>query len=118
MIKKHMFFSALMIISISIFNFSNAQNTPPSEDIYKLSFESMDQQMVKPLIGMLMPLFNQVPFIEQDVYGSFYYKVSGKLEKADIEKLIANSKYKLTEFSLVDQKRYQQMIDKSLTPKN
>jgi hypothetical protein len=103
---------------MSVMQSSYAQNTSQAEQIYKVSIEPIEQQLVKPLIGILMPVFNQVPFIEADNYSNFYYKFTGNLDTSQLERLLQNSKYVFLEVSIMDEKDYNRMLKQSLNPKN
>lgn len=119
MIKKYYInLLALAIISIGTMQFAQAQATKQSSQIYKISIESVGQQLVKPLIGLLMPIFNQVPFIEADKYNNYYYEYLGDLDVSLVEDLLQNSKYVLLDISVLNDKAYSKMIKHSLNPKN
>jgi hypothetical protein len=109
---------ALAFILANTINFVFAQNASQLEQVYQVSFEPIGQQEVKPLIGMLMPLFNQVPYIEQGKYENFYYKVTGNIEPADVRHLLQNSKYILLDISILDKKSYDKMTNQNLNLKN
>lgn len=119
MFKKY-FLHVLAIATIltSAISFSFAQNASQVEQIYKVSIEPIDQQSVKPLIGILMPVFNQVPFLEQGNYEHFYYKVSGNLDSAVVRDLLQNTKYVLLDIAVVDKKVYDKIINQNQSPKN
>jgi hypothetical protein len=116
--KYFLYLIAFICISIITTKSLIAQNSTQVEQIYKISFEPIVQQEVKPLIGILMPIFNQVPFIEQGKYQSFYYKFSGDVAFSKVEELLQNTKYILLNLSIVDRKVYDKMIDQRLSPKN
>ena len=109
--------SFIFRFSTIIFFFICANTTVFSQEIegdeyyYLLEFESMEQQEVKPLIAALMPVFKEVPHLEQDEYSIFYYQAGEYIEMEQIQTVLNSTETVLLRFETISKSNYEQIID-------
>ncbi|MFT5072199.1 MAG: hypothetical protein ACI8V8_002173 [Chitinophagales bacterium] len=104
-------FSIFVCLAFCSVNVVFAQQNNTQEHYYLVEFEQMDQQSVKPLIGMLMPLFKEVPHLQEDAYNLFYYKSADLIEIAAVEKLIESQTIEMLEFEEISKRSYTAILN-------
>lgn len=105
--------SVLFILFVSFFsvNLNFAQSETNQEQVYVLSFPKMEQQKVKPLVGLLRPLFEKAPQFEKDNFSLFYYKSEKEITKTDIFKALENSEYTLLDLNIISLEEFKKTKD-------
>jgi len=100
---------SLVLTFLGLILFMHAGNAqiPQNEDFYYvLEFEVLDQKEVKPLIGVLMPLFKEVPHLEKEVYNTFYYQTSNAIDQNMLDLQLEGQSFEVVRFKEISLAEY------------
>lgn len=80
------------------------------EHYYLIEFEQIEQQVVKPLIGALMPLFQEVPYLQTGVYHKFYYQSADLISIEEILKALEGKEVEVVKFEELSKSAYNKIL--------
>ena len=97
----------LTFLGLTLFiNTGSAQTSQNEPFYYVLEFEVLDQKEVKPLIGVLMPLFKEVPHLEKEVYNTFYYQTSNAIDQNMLDLQLEGQSFEVVRFKEISPAEY------------
>jgi hypothetical protein len=103
-------FTFIFFLTFSLSTNVFSQDIQEEDIYYRLAFETMDQQAVKPLIVSLMPIFKEVPHFALGQYNIFYYKVQEVVEIESLEAALASTEFIFIGFKEISQEAYLKVV--------
>jgi hypothetical protein len=109
--KKIMKSVILTFLGLTLFINAGIAQTPQDESFYYvLEFEVLDQKEVKPLIGVLMPLFKEVPHLEKEVYNTFYYQTPYAIDRSTLDLQLEGQSFEVVRFKEISLADYLNIV--------
>ena len=101
----------LTFLGLTLFiNTGSAQTSQNEPFYYVLEFEVLDQKEVKPLIGVLMPLFKEVPHLEKEVYNVLYYQSFDAINQSMLELQLEGQSFEVVRFKEISPAEYLSIV--------